>query len=124
LFSCCIIYDMHRYFSDDISVSCKNVTGTVRKEVTLTCSVSLKCSIRCITLYKFLYPERYNDPTICREVFPPGSCEQRNSFTCRFTPTTVMMDQFRFFIQPVCGGKTTQFTVNITGTVFNTAIIQ
>ncbi|XP_039521340.1 uncharacterized protein LOC120474784 isoform X2 [Pimephales promelas] len=100
---------------DDISVNCEDVTGTVSEEVTLTCSVSLKKSGCCFTVYKFLYPERYNDPTICKE-FPQDSCEQRNSFTCRFTPTTAMKEQFRFFIQPVCGGKTTQFTVNITDT--------
>jgi len=116
--SCCIIYDMHCYFSDEISVNCEDVTGTVSEEVTLTCGVSLKKSGCCFTVYKFLYPERYNDPTICREEVPPGSCEQRNSFTCRFTPTAVMKEQFRFFIQTYCGNKIQEFTVDITGTGF------
>jgi len=104
-----------------MSVNCEDVTGTVRKEVTFTCSVSLKKSECCFTVYKFLYPERYNDPTICKE-FPQDSCEQRNSFTCRFTPTTVMTEQFRFFIVTDCGWERTEFTVDITGTVFNTAV--
>ncbi|XP_039521341.1 uncharacterized protein LOC120474784 isoform X3 [Pimephales promelas] len=101
---------------DEMSVSCEDVTGTASEEVTLTCSVSLKKSGCCFTVYKFLYPERYNDPTICREKVPPNSCEQRNSFTCRFTPTTVMMEQFRFFIQTYCGNKIQEFAVNITET--------
>jgi len=124
--SCCIIYDMHCYFSDEMSVNCEDVTGTVRKDVTFTCSVSLKKTLKsskcCIRVYKFLYPEKYNDPTICREKFPPNPCEQRNSFTCRFTPTTVMKEQFRFFITTECGWEETAFTVNITGTGFNTAV--
>jgi len=94
----------------------------VSEEVTFNCSVSLKKSECCIILYKFQYPEKYNDSTICKEVFSQDSCEQRNSFTCRFTPTTVMMGQFRFFIQTECGNKITEFSVDITGTVFNTAI--
>ncbi|XP_039521342.1 uncharacterized protein LOC120474786 isoform X1 [Pimephales promelas] len=109
---------------DDISVNCEDVTGTVRKEVTLTCSVSLKKSGCCFTVYKFQYPERYNDPTICREKVPPGSCEQRNSFTCRFTPTTVMMEQFRFFIATDCGTEQTKFTVNITETSKHEPVIE
>ncbi|XP_039521347.1 uncharacterized protein LOC120474786 isoform X4 [Pimephales promelas] len=101
--------------NDEMSVSCEDGTGTVRKEVTFTCSVSLKKSGCCFTVYKFLYPERYNDPTICKE-FPQDSCEQRNSFTCRFTPTTVMTEQFRFFIVTECGWERTEFTVDITET--------
>jgi len=122
LMSVAVSNDICCYFLDDISLSCKNVTGTVGEDVTFTCSVSLTCSQSSITLYKFLYPERYNDPTICREEFPPGSCEQRNSFTCRFTPTTVMMEQFRFFIQAVCGWELTEFTVNISGTLYHNVI--
>ncbi|XP_048036093.1 uncharacterized protein LOC125261579 [Megalobrama amblycephala] len=101
---------------DDISVNCKNVTGTVKKEVNFTCRVFLKHSECCITKYKFQYPEKYNDQqsTICREEFPQDSCEQRNSFTCRHTPTTAMMRQFRFFVQTMSGMKRTEFTVNIT----------
>jgi len=113
---------MHCYFSGDISVNCEDVTGTLSGKVTFTCSVSLKCSKRCITVYKFQYPERYNDSEICKEVFPLDPCERSNSFTCRFTPTTVMKEQFRFFIQIECGWEQTAFTVNITGTVYNTAV--
>ncbi|XP_039521348.1 uncharacterized protein LOC120474787 [Pimephales promelas] len=105
---------------DEMSVNCEDVTGTVSEEVTLTCGISLKktlkCSEHCIKLYKFQYTEKYNDSEICREEFSPGSCEQRNSFTCRFTPTTVMTGQFRFFITTECGWKVTEFTVNITET--------
>ncbi|XP_077065357.1 uncharacterized protein LOC143718238 [Siphateles boraxobius] len=101
----------------DISVSCADVTGTVRKEVTFTCSVSLKKSDCCISLYKFRYPEKYNNSEICRE---NSSCEQRN-FTCSFSSTTVMTGQFRFFIQTNCGRKDTEFTVNITD--INTALL-
>ncbi|CAM4712108.1 unnamed protein product [Leuciscus chuanchicus] len=108
---------------DDISVSCEDVTGTVSEEVTLTCSVSLKNSGCCITYYKFQNSEKYNDSEICREEFP-HSCEQRNSFTCSFSPTTVMTGPFRFFMQTKCGNKITEFTVNITGTVILLFIIQ
>ncbi|KAK7122265.1 hypothetical protein R3I94_019402 [Phoxinus phoxinus] len=97
---------------DDISVRCQDVTGTVDEEVTLTCSVSLKESGCCITLYKFLYPEKYNDSEICREEFPRDPCKQRNNFTCSST----MTGQFRFFVQATCGWIRTEFTVNITET--------
>ncbi|XP_048026887.1 uncharacterized protein LOC125255588 [Megalobrama amblycephala] len=96
------------------SVSCENVTGTVGEEVTFTCSVSQKCSECCFRKYKFQYLEKYKNSTICRQEFPEGSCEQRNSFTCRYTPTTSMTGQFRFFVLTVCGMKRTEFTVNIT----------
>ncbi|XDV44067.1 hypothetical protein PO909_012418 [Leuciscus waleckii] len=99
---------------DHISVSCENVTGTVGEVVTFTCSVSLNKSECCILLYKFQYPEKYNDSEICREEFPQDSCEQRNSFTCSFNSTTVMTGEFRFFVQATCGSKITEFTVNIT----------
>ncbi|CAM4712090.1 unnamed protein product [Leuciscus chuanchicus] len=99
---------------DHISVRCENVTGTVGEEVTLTCSVSLNKSECCILLYKFQYPEKYNDSEICREEFPQDSCEQRNSFTCSFNSTTAMTGEFRFFVQATCGSKITEFTVNIT----------
>ncbi|CAM4712120.1 unnamed protein product [Leuciscus chuanchicus] len=104
------------YGDGDISVSCENVTGTVSEEVTLTCSVSLKKSGCCFTGYKFQYPVKYNDSTICREEFPQDSCEQRNSFTCSFTSTTVMTGEFRFFVRTKCGNKITEFTVDITET--------
>ncbi|KAK7135088.1 hypothetical protein R3I93_018253 [Phoxinus phoxinus] len=100
---------------DAISVSCEAVTGTVREKVPFTCSVSLKESGCCIRFYKFQYPEKYNDSEICREV-PPDSCEQINSFTCRFSSTTAMTEQFRFFVQATCGAPKTEFTVNITET--------
>ncbi|ROI82020.1 hypothetical protein DPX16_22255 [Anabarilius grahami] len=104
---------------DDLcSVSCKNVTGTVGEEITLICNVSQKCSESCITLYKFYYPEIYND-SICKQ---NNSCEQRNSFTCRYTPTTVMTGKHGFFLQTQKAVEITEFTVNITGTVYNTVV--
>ncbi|XP_026111510.1 uncharacterized protein LOC113088269 isoform X2 [Carassius auratus] len=97
---------------DDVSVSCDYVTGSVGKEVTLSCSVSLKITGCCITKYKFLYPEIFNDSSICQDV-SKNSCEQRNSFTCHYTPTTVMTEQFRFFVQTTCGAGQSKFSVNI-----------
>ncbi|XP_058648670.1 uncharacterized protein LOC131550541 isoform X2 [Onychostoma macrolepis] len=96
----------------NINLSCENVTGSVGKEVNLTCSVSLLKADCCIEMYKFQYPERFNDPAICKKV-PPESCEQRNSFTCRYTPTTAMTEQFRFFVQTTCGAERTEFTMDI-----------
>ncbi|XP_048036386.1 uncharacterized protein LOC125261872 isoform X2 [Megalobrama amblycephala] len=100
--------------ADDDGCSCEDVTGTEKKEVTLICNVSLKRSECCIILYKFYYTEKYKDSTICREDLPLDSCEQRNNFTCRHTPTTAMIGQFRFFVQTMCGVIKTKFTVNIT----------
>ncbi|XP_016408861.1 uncharacterized protein LOC107740849 [Sinocyclocheilus rhinocerous] len=97
----------------DFIVSCENVTGSVGKEVTLTRSVSLQCTECCITKYKFQYPENINDSVIC-QVFPVNPCEQRNSFTCRYTPATAMTEQFRFFVQTNCGMKRRGFAVGIT----------
>ncbi|XP_048026577.1 uncharacterized protein LOC125255407 isoform X2 [Megalobrama amblycephala] len=99
---------------DVCNISCKEVTGDVGKEVTLTCSVSQKRPECCIIMYKFQYPEKYNNSAICKQEFPLDSCEQRNSFTCRYTPTTEMTGQFRFFVQTKFGARKTQFTVNIT----------
>ncbi len=104
--SVAVLYDMHCYFSD-ISVICDNVTGSVEKEVNLTCSVSLQKTDCCIIMYKF------NELVICSQ--PEYSCAQRNSFTCSYTPTTAMTEQFRFFLQTTCGAKTTEFTLNIPG---------
>ncbi|XP_059387406.1 uncharacterized protein LOC132121708 isoform X1 [Carassius carassius] len=98
---------------DDISVSCYDVTGSVGKEVTLTCSISLKITECCIAKYKFQYTESYKGSSVCQDV-SVNSCEQRNSFTCRYTPTTVMTEQFRFFVQTTCGAKPSKFAVNIT----------
>ncbi|XP_018920674.2 uncharacterized protein LOC109047412 isoform X1 [Cyprinus carpio] len=96
----------------DIIVSCQNVTGSVGKEVILNCSVSLQITECCITKYKFQYPEIFNDSAICRRDVPVNSCEQRNSFTCSYTPTTAMTKQFRFFVQTNCGvGKAEIFTL-------------
>ncbi len=120
LFYCsvAVLYDIHCYFSD-INLSCDNVSGFVEKEVNLTCKVLLPNTDCCITKYKFQHP---NDSTICKEVFPEGSCEQRNIITCRYTPTTATTERFRFFVQTTCGQKTTEFTVNIAGTVYNTVV--
>ncbi|KTG04204.1 hypothetical protein cypCar_00038911 [Cyprinus carpio] len=101
-------------YDDDFIVSCQNVTGSMRKEVTLTCSVSLQITECCIIKYKFQYPEIYKDSAICRQDVPVNSCEQRNSFTCSYTPTTAMTEQFRFFVQTKCGVKGGEFAVNIT----------
>ncbi|XP_026099812.1 uncharacterized protein LOC113070628 [Carassius auratus] len=90
---------------EDISVSCDDLTGSVGKEVTLICSVSLKITECCIIMYKFKYPEIFNDSSICRQDVSVNSCEQRNSFTCRYTPPTEMKEQFRFFVQTKCGVK-------------------
>ncbi len=118
LFYCsvAVLYDIHCYFSD-VSVSCENVTGSVGKEVNLTCSVSLQKTDCCIRKYMFKYPESFNDSEICRKELPKESCEQRNSFTCRYTPTTAVTAQFRFFVQPTCGSKRAEFTVDIPGTI-------
>ncbi|XP_016408863.1 uncharacterized protein LOC107740851 [Sinocyclocheilus rhinocerous] len=97
---------------DDVIVSCQNVTGSVGKEVTLTCSVSLQCTEYCIKNYKFQYPESFNDSVICHQDFPNDPCEQRNSFTCSYTPTTAMTEQFTFFVQTNCGMKRAGFTVD------------
>ncbi|KTF73084.1 hypothetical protein cypCar_00043618 [Cyprinus carpio] len=99
---------------DDNIVSCDDVTGSVGKEVTLTCSAFLQITECCIIMYKFQYPEIFNDSAICRQYFPYDPCEQRNSFTCSYTPTTAMTEQFRFFVLTMCGVKVTEFTVDIT----------
>ncbi|KTG04205.1 hypothetical protein cypCar_00046542, partial [Cyprinus carpio] len=96
---------------DDIIVSCDDVTGSVGREVNLTCSVSLQNIECCIVRYLFKYPEIFIDSTICQDV-PVNSCEQRNSFTCRYTPTTAMKEQFSFFVQTKCVVKRTEFTVD------------
>ncbi|XDV44070.1 hypothetical protein PO909_012419 [Leuciscus waleckii] len=98
---------------DDISVSCEDVTGIVKKEVTFTCSVCLNKSGCCITGYKFQYPEIHKESDFCKQTV--SKCSQRNSFTCSFSPTT-MTEQFRFFVQTNCGNKRTEFTVDITET--------
>ncbi|XP_026131783.1 uncharacterized protein LOC113111370 [Carassius auratus] len=96
---------------EDISVSCKNVTGSVGKEVNLHCSVSVNCLDCSIEMYKFLYP---NESAICKEPLK-DYCKQSNIFTCRYTPTTAMTEQFSFFVQTTCGVKKPKFTVDITG---------
>ncbi len=106
------------YFSDFI-ISCDDVTGSVGNEVTFNCRVSLQRTECCIQIYKFQYPNRYNDPAICKEEPPVNSCDHSHSFTCRYTPSTAMTEKFRFFVQTTCGRKTTEFTVNIPGTVYN-----
>ncbi|XP_050957866.1 uncharacterized protein LOC127158968, partial [Labeo rohita] len=98
---------------DDFSVSCDDVTGSVGKEVNLTCSVSLNNTECCITGYKFKYSEINNEAEICKKS-PVNPCDQRNSFTCSYTPTTAMTEKFRFFVQTKCGSKNTEFTVVIT----------
>ncbi len=120
LFYCsvAVLYDIHCYFSD-INLSCDDVTGSVRKEVNLTCKVSLPNDCY-FDKYKFRYP---NDSTICKEEFPKELHEQRNSFiTCSYTPTTAMTERFRFFVLTTCGHETTEFTVNTKGMVYNIVV--
>ncbi|XP_016313724.1 uncharacterized protein LOC107666794 [Sinocyclocheilus anshuiensis] len=97
----------------DFIVSCENVTGSVGKEVTLTCSISLQRTECCVTKYKFQYPESFNDSAVCQD-FPVNPCEQRKSFTCRYTSTTAMTEKFTFFVQASCGWKKPEFTVDTT----------
>ncbi|XP_026079082.1 uncharacterized protein LOC113056516 [Carassius auratus] len=95
------------------SVSCDDVTGSVGKEVTLTCRVSLQRNDCCVAIYMFQYPEIYNDSAICTQELPEDPCEQRSIFTCNYTPTTAMTEKFIFSLQTECGMKRTKFTVNI-----------
>ncbi|XP_026111563.1 uncharacterized protein LOC113088586 [Carassius auratus] len=98
---------------EDVIVSCYDVTGSVGKEVNLTCSVSLNITECCITMYKFHYSETDNDSAICRQDVSVNSCEQRNSFTCPYTPPKAMTEQLRFFVQTNCGtGKEVIFILN------------
>ncbi|XP_056326115.1 uncharacterized protein LOC130239010 isoform X4 [Danio aesculapii] len=99
--------------SDVCSVSCNNVTGTVGKEVIFTCRVSEQCTEGCVTLYKFQYPEIYNDVEVCKHKFPNDACEKKNIFMCRYTSDTAMTKTFRFFLQTECETKTAEFTVEI-----------
>ncbi|XP_016313793.1 uncharacterized protein LOC107666824 isoform X2 [Sinocyclocheilus anshuiensis] len=101
-------------YDDDFIVNCENVTGSVGNEVTLTCSISLLLTECCVTKYKFQYPESINDCAVCHQVFPVNPCEQRNSLTCCYTPSTAMTEQFRFFVQTNCGMKRRGFAVGIT----------
>ncbi|XP_042591940.1 uncharacterized protein LOC122139290 [Cyprinus carpio] len=89
----------------DIIVSCENVTGSVGKEVTLTCNVSLQSRDCSTEMGMFRYP---NDSVICKQKLPKDS-----SFTCRYTTTTAMTEKFSFFVQTKCGVKQTEFTVDI-----------
>lgn len=98
------------------------MTGSVGEEVTFTCRVSRQRNDCCIAMYIFLYPEIYNDLQICKQKPPDGSCGQMNSFTCRYTPNTEMTGKFRFVLVTECGVKRAEFSVNITGTVYNTDV--
>ncbi|XP_050957829.1 uncharacterized protein LOC127158925 isoform X3 [Labeo rohita] len=95
----------------DVIVSCDEVTGFVGKEVTFNCSISLQGTSCCVLMYMFQYP---NDSVICKEKAPVNPCKQRNSFTCSYTPTTAMTEQFRIFVQTPCGTEISKFTVDIT----------
>ncbi|KTG47281.1 hypothetical protein cypCar_00046000, partial [Cyprinus carpio] len=92
-----------------ISVSCEDVTGSVGKEVNLTCSVILLINKCCIKNYMF----EYKDSKICRQVLRE-SCERRKSVTCSYTPTTTVTEKFSFFVQASCGWKKLSFTVDTT----------
>uniref|UniRef100_A0A9J7YN94 Uncharacterized protein n=1 Tax=Cyprinus carpio carpio TaxID=630221 RepID=A0A9J7YN94_CYPCA len=99
---------------DGCSISCDDVTATVGKEVNLTCTVSQQCIECCITMFK--YSEINTDSEICAQALPEGSCEHRNSFTCRYTPTTAKTAKIKFFVRIKCWKKT-EFTVDVTGTI-------
>ncbi len=121
LFYCsvAVLYDIHCYFSV-INVTCDDVSGSVGKEVRLTCKVSLQNTDCYFIIYTFRNP---NNSMICKEEFPKELREQRNNtVTCSYTPTTAMTERFRFFVQTTCEQKTTEFTVNIAGTVHNTVV--
>ncbi|KAL0153158.1 hypothetical protein M9458_051529, partial [Cirrhinus mrigala] len=85
-----------------VIASCDDVTGSVGKDVNLTCSVSLKKTECCVVSYKF---QDYKIDNY--------SCDQRN-FTWRYTPTTALKEQFRFFVQATCGHDGKNFIVDIT----------
>ncbi len=114
---CCsvaVLYDIHCYFSD-FSPSCDNVTGSVGKEVNLTCKVSRLINDCCIKTYMIKCP----DAATCKK---EDSCEQSNSFTCLYTPTTAMTENCSFFVQTTCGTISTKFIVNIAGIIFSLII--
>lgn len=117
IFIVAVLYDIHCYFSD-ISVSCEDVTGSVGKEVNLTCSVSLLINKCCIKNYMF----EYKDSKICPQVLRE-SCERRKSVTCSYTPTTTVTEKFSFFVQASCGWKKLSFTVDTTGTAFTVTFL-
>ncbi len=103
----------------DISVNCDGVTGSVGKEVTLTCSVSVPIENCCIKDSWF----SYDDLIIHREVVPEGSCEHSKSFTCRYAPTTTITEKYSFFVQASCGWNKTNFTVNTAGAVYTVIFV-
>ncbi|XP_073684998.1 uncharacterized protein [Garra rufa] len=102
---------------DFCSVTCQNVTGFAGNEATFTCRVLLQNAECCIKLYKFQYPKHYTDLEVCKGEPLVNPCDHSNSFTCRYTPTTAMTEQFRFFVQTNCGMKRTEFTVVVTGSI-------
>lgn len=110
--SVALLCNIHCHFSDGCSVSCDDVTGTVAKEVTFTCSVPQHCAECSIKTYKLQNPESYKDSITCNQELP--------NFTCRFTPTTEIKEKFKFFVQTQCGIYNPEFSVNIAGTVYNT----
>ncbi|NP_001314959.1 uncharacterized protein LOC100332446 precursor [Danio rerio] len=101
----------------DCGVRCNDVTGTVGKEMIFACSVCEQSTKCCVKLYKFQYPEKYNDSEICREGSVDGPCKKWSIFTCKYTPHTTMNETFRFFVQTAGAPERKQFTVNITEAV-------
>ncbi|XP_056325959.1 uncharacterized protein LOC130238866 isoform X2 [Danio aesculapii] len=99
--------------ADGCNVSCNNVTGAVRKEVIFNCSFSEQCTEDCAKLYKFQYPQKYNDSAIYREGSADDPCKKKKTFTCRYTPDTAIKETFRFFVQTNSSRKTAGFTVDI-----------
>lgn len=108
-----VLYDINGYFSGGCSVTCDDVTGTVREKVTFTCSVPQQCAECNIIKYKSQYPESYKDSITCNRELP-------KSFTCSFIPTTEMKEKFKFFVQTKCGTSSPELSVNIAGNKNNT----
>lgn len=96
----------------DFNVSCDNVTGTVGKEVILTCSIS-QCNEAQFKKYKFLYPESFRESEICTTELN-NSCKDLNNVTCRYTSNTTQTGLFEFFLQAQASHRKATFIVNIT----------
>ncbi len=117
----CIILKLYCCYSSDLcSVTCDNVTGSVGEEVHLTCRVSEQCAKCCIVKYKFQYPESYK--AICKEEFKMNSCEKRKQLHLQLHSNYSNDRTIQILSANMCGAKSTGFTVNITGTIYNTVV--
>ncbi|XP_051530878.1 uncharacterized protein LOC127427353 [Myxocyprinus asiaticus] len=102
---------------DNLStITCEHITGTVGENVTLICRVSTQSNDLCIQFCMF--SDAINGGTeLCRKHY---SCDQRN-FTCTYTPKAKRTTKFKFFLQTNTEWKTSNFTVNITEFVKDSA---